>query len=253
MLFRLFVLIAFCSAIAVACVPIEPSRPDSENANYHYLVGITALDEGNPTEALKELLEAEKYDKKDPEIQAGLAQAYWLKNAYNLAEQHYRNAISVSNGEEPKYYNNLAALYLTMERYDDSIEAFKVAAESLFFDRPAVAWTGIGLAYFKKQDYTSAAQAYEKAMEVNNRYYFAPYRLGELYYNQDRIVEALDMFTRAVKLAPGFVDGHYWKGLVHMKMKETSKAKEEFLEVLRLAPGSESARLASGYLKIIDK
>ncbi len=252
MFLRLSVLMVLWAFMVAGCVPVEPTRPDSENANYHYLLGVTALDEANPTEALKEFLEAEKFDKKDPEIQAGLAQAYWLKGALELAEKHYKNAISVSDGE-PKYYNNLAALYLTLERYDDSIAAFKVAAESLFFDRPAVAWTGIGLAYFKKQDYSSAAQAYQKAMDVNNRYYLAPYRLGELYYNQDRIVEALDMFTRSVELAPGFVEGHYWKGLVHMKMKETDKAKKEFLEVLRLAPRSESARLAGGYLKIIDQ
>ena len=252
MFLRLCVLVAFCAVLAAACVPVEPKRLDSENANYHYLMGASALDEGNATEALKEFLEAEKFDKKDPEIQAGLAQAYWIKGAHGEAEKHYKNAISNSDGE-PKYYNNLAALYLTMERYDDSIEAFKVAAESLFFENPAMAWTGIGLAYFKKQEYPSAAQAYQKAIDVNKNYYLAPYRLGELYYNQDRIVEALDMFSRSVQLAPGFVEGHYWKGLVHMKMKEINKAKDEFLEVLRLAPGSESARLASGYLKIIDK
>ena len=252
MIFHRCVLPLICLFLAVACVPVEPTRPDSENANYHYLLGVTALDEGNPTEAMKEFLEAEKFDDDDPKIQDGLAQAYWLKGAHDLAVKHYKNAIEKGDGE-PKYYNNLAALYLTLERYDEAIEAFRVAAESLFFDRPAVAWTGIGLAYFKKQDYTSAAQAYEKAMEVNSNYYFAPYRLGELYYNQERVVEALDMFTRSVELAPGFVEGHYWKGLVHMKMKETGKAKEEFLEVLRLAPKSESARLAVGYLKIIDK
>lgn len=249
---RLSLPLFLCIFVLVACVPFEEARPDSDSAKYHYLLGVSSLGEGSTTEALKEFLEAEKFDSKDEEIQAGLAQAYWLKGAHGLAEQHMKNAITLSDGT-PRYYNNLAALYLTMERYDDAIEAFQVAAESLLFDRPEMAWTGMGLAYFKKQDYPAASRSYQKAMDLNGRYYLAPYRLGELYYNQDRIVEALDMFTRSVELAPGFVEGNYWQGLVYMKMKETDKAKKSFLEVLRLAPGSESARLAADYLKIISK
>lgn len=249
---RWFPFVVACLVLAVACVPVEETRRDVDQADYNYLLGVTALNENNPTEALRGFLEAEKFDSKDPMIQAGLAQAYWLKKAYDLSEKHWKKAIETSD-KDPKYFNNLAALYLSLERYDDAIEAFHVAANDLFFERPEMAWTGIGLANYKKQDYPAARHAYLKAMEVNNRYYVAPYRLGELYYNQDRPVEALEMFTKSVELAPNFSDGHYWQGLVYMKMKETDKAQKAFLEVLRLAPDTEVARLASGYLKIINK
>jgi Tfp pilus assembly protein PilF len=235
-----------------ACVPYEEAKPDSESAKYHYSLGFAALSEQNPTEALKEFLQAEKYDARDPEIQAGLAQAYWLKRAHGLAEKHYKNALELSNGD-PKYYNNLAALYLSMERYDDAINAFRIAADNLLFDRSELAWTGIGLANYHKQDYPAAEYAYRKSMDLNPRYYLAPFHLGELYYNLDRPVEALDMFNRTVELAPEFPNGHYWQGLVYMKMKETAKAKKSFLEVIRLSPQSETGRLASNYLKIISK
>lgn len=239
------------SALA-ACVPVQPSEPDSKKAAYHHMMGVSALNEQNPTDALKELLQAEKYDPRDPEIQSGLAQAYWVKQAHALAEEHFKRAIDLSDGD-PKYYNNLAALYLSTERYDDAIKAFQTAAENLLFDRPEMAWTGIGLANVQKQDYPAAQRAYQKAIAINPNYYLAPFRLGELYYNQDRPVEALDMFTRTIELAPGFADGHYWQGLVYMKMKNPEKAKPAFLEVVRLNPQSETARLAVNYLKIINK
>ena len=140
-----------------------------------------------------------------------------------------------------------------MERYDDAIAAFQTAAENLLFDRPEMAWTGVGLANFQKQDYAAAQRAYQKAIAMNPRYYMAPFRLGELYYNQDRTVEALDMFNRTVELAPAFAEGHYWQGLVLMKMKDPMLAKKAFQEVLRLDPQSDTARLAANYLKIIDK
>lgn len=242
----------FLVAALVACVPYEVAKPDRESAKYHYSLGFAALSEQNPTEALKEFLQAERYDARDPEIQAGLAQAYWLKRAHGLAEKHYKNALELSD-HDPKYSNNLAALYLSMERYDDAITAFRTAADNLLFDRSELAWTGIGLANYQKQDYPAAEHAYRKSIDLNPRYYLAPFHLGELYYKQDRPVEALDMFTRTVELAPEFPNGHYWLGLVYMKMKETLKAKQAFLKVLSLAPQSETARLARDYLAIINK
>ncbi len=238
--------------ILSACVPVEQKKTDMESADYHYLLGVTALKEQNPTTALKEFLEAVKFNSSEPQIHAGLAEAYMQKKAFDLAEKHFKKAIQLSDNE-PKYYNNLGALYLTMERYDDAIPAFRVAAENLLFDRPELAWVGVGLANVKKQDYPAAQHAYQKAMDVNPRYYRAPFMLGELYYNQDRPVEALEMFSRSVEIAPGFANGYYWKGLVYMKMKETENAKQAFLEVLKLAPKTEISRLAANYLKIISK
>lgn len=249
--FLCFVILFTIVALA-ACVPLEDSQPAGDKADYHYMLGVSSLNEQNPTGALKEFLEAEKYDPKDHEIQAGLAQAYWLKQAHELAEKHFLRAVELSDND-PKYYNNLAALYLSMERYDDAIAAFRKAADNLLFDRPELAWTGIGLANYEKQDYAAAQRAYLKALDLNPRYYLATYRLGELYYNQDRPVEALDMFTRTIELAPGLTDAHYWQGLVYMKMKEPEKANNSFREVIRLAPQSELAKLSSKYLKIINE
>jgi Tfp pilus assembly protein PilF len=245
-------LFLFCFVFLYACVPVEQKKTDTENADYHYLMGVTALKEQNPTAALKEFLEAEKYSSENPEIHAGLAEAYIQKKAFDLAEKHYQKAIQISDND-PRYYNNLGALYLLVERYDDAIAAFKVAAENLLFDRPELSWTGVGVANVQKQDYVAAKNAYEKAMDLNPRYYRAPFLLGELYYNQDRPVEALEMFDRSLAVAPNFAVGYYWKGLVHMKMKETENAKQAFLEVLKLAPETEVSRLAANYLKIISQ
>jgi len=238
--------------LMVACVPVAEKRSAAKDAKYHYLLGVSALNERNPTEALKEFLKAEKFDDEDPEIQAGLARAYWEKKAFDLSEKHYLEAIEVSDND-PKYYNNLGALYLSTDRYDEAIIAFRAAADNLLFDRPELAWTGIGLAYFHKQDYPAAQRAYEKAMDLNPFYQIPLFRLGELYYSQDRPVEALDMFTRSVELAPDFFPGFYWQGLTFMKVKDTTQAKKSFQEVIRLAPDSEMARLSENYLKIIGK
>jgi hypothetical protein len=45
--------------LLVACVPVKEKRSAEKDAKYHYLLGATSLSEQNPSEALKEFLQAE--------------------------------------------------------------------------------------------------------------------------------------------------------------------------------------------------
>ncbi|MDH3997973.1 MAG: tetratricopeptide repeat protein [Desulfuromonadales bacterium] len=226
----------------------KPAGKDS--AEYHYTLGVSYLKESQTTEALKEFLEAEKFDDKDPEIQVVLAQAYWLKRAHPQAEKHLLRAIKLSDND-PNYINNLAALYLSMERYDEAITTFRIAADNILFDRPEMAWTGIGRAYAQMNNFPAAQNAYKKALSLNSQYYEASFHLGELLFNLNRPVEALDAFTKAVTLAPRMVVAHYWQGLAYMRLQQEEKAREAFEEVIRLSPTSEEARLSRDYLKML--
>lgn len=244
---RMLSLLIFLPLLA-ACV--TSSATTSQEGRAHYLLGASALAENNPTMALQEFLAAEKAAPRDAEIQAGLAQAYLLKRAYDLAEAHYRKAIALSDGD-PKYYNNLGALYLTMERFDDAIASFRQAAENLLFANPEIAWTGMGYAAFMKGDLVAAERYYLKARELNPRYPQVLIRLGELYDTQQRLVEAVDAFSRAVELNPRLVEGHYRLGLAAMKARNEALARRAFDDTIKLAPDSEQARLARGYLKLL--
>jgi Tfp pilus assembly protein PilF len=249
MTLRLTCLYLALSLLLAACTT-SPSGQPRQDARTHYLLGSSALAENNPTVALQEFLLAEKADRRDPDIQAGLARAYMQKRAYDLAEGHLLKAIALTDGA-PQHYNDLGALYLSMERYDDAITAFRKAADNLLFAASERAWAGIGVAFFYKQDYAAAERAYRKALEHNPRYAQAMFRLGELYYNQDRSVEAMESFNRATIMDVRYIEAHYWLGLAAMKARDIPRARQAFAETIRLAPDSEQARLARGYLNTL--
>lgn len=242
--------IVAAALLLCGCVPTAEG-PTQQSAKTQYMLGVSAMGEGRPTEALQKFLLAAEADPRDADIQAGLAQAYMRKGAYDLAEKHFRKAIDLSDGQ-PRYYNNLGALFLTMERYDDAIVAFRKAADNLLFPSPEIAWSGIGAAYFRKHDYAAAEQAYAKARNFNPRYSQVYFGLGEIYYNQERMVEAADAFARTVELSPNYAPGHYWLGLASMKIRDHARARAAFLETIKLAPESDQARLAKSYLKLLE-
>lgn len=247
---RLLTVYAMGALLVLTGCSSGKDSPAVQKARSHYLLGLSSLAENNPSQALQELLQAEQIDGDDAEIQAALAQAYLQKRAYELAEQHWLRAISLSKGA-PQYYNNLGALYLTMERFDEAIGAFRKAADNLLFGTPEVAWTGIGYAYYLKRDYPAAERAYLKARELNPRYAQGPLKLGELYYGQERNAEALENFLKATELAPKAALAHYWLGLTYLKLNNQQAARQAFEETVRLAPESESGRLARNYLKTL--
>jgi tetratricopeptide (TPR) repeat protein len=228
------------------------AKEKKKNAEVHYILGVSFLQEQRPTQALKEFLLAEESSPDDAEVQAGLGQAYHLKGAYGDAETHYLRALEL-DGNDPQVQNNLAALYLDMERWNDAIRYFERAASNLLFKNPEVALSGIGYAYFQQGKYLEAIKAYRDALAYGVPYPRANFGMGEAYYALGKTPQAIEAFQKALEIAPDFLQARYKLGLAYMKARQKDKAVEAFQEVVQKAPASETGRLAADYLKLLRK
>ncbi|HKJ04914.1 MAG TPA: tetratricopeptide repeat protein [Geopsychrobacteraceae bacterium] len=217
-------------------------------ATSHYTLGLSHLQSGSPTMALKELIQAEKIDPDDAEIQALLAQIYQIKKAYPKAEEHYQLALKLSDND-PRFQNNLAALYLSMEQWDKAIDYFSKAAENLLFMRTELALTGIGYAHFRKGDFPAAINAYQDAKSIAPGYALISLRLGEVYYALGQDAAARNEFETALSQSPANAEAHYRLGLVLLREKKNNKAVEMFRRVLELSPESEWGQKSASFLK----
>jgi len=226
------------------------SAEKKNQAKSHYTLGISHMQSGSPTMALKELLQAAKIDSGDAEIPAALAQAYQAKKAYPEAKKHYQRALDIS-GNDPRYQNNLGALFIDMEEWDKAIESFGKAAENLLFMRTEVALTGIGYAYFKKGDFPAAVNYYQQARGIAPGFAPISMRLGEVYYALGQDVPARDELEKAIKLSPNYSEAHYRLGLINLREKNIRKAAEEFRQVVALSPDSEWGLQAANFLKTL--
>ena len=229
----------------------DSDSKQEKNAESLFNAGVALLKNQKASEAYEMFLSAIKYDEDDPKIYDAIAQAFTLRLDFVAAEENFKKAISLSNGN-PRYYNNLAALYLKTNQYDEAIDAFQVAAKNISFEQPEIAWVGTGYAYFKKTNYLESIDAYKKAIELNPRYALALYRLGESYYQLDRLDEALVMFNRSLKLVPNSAVIYYKKGILYVKKREPDNAKESFKKVISLDPKSEYAQQSKEYIKLLN-
>ena len=164
-------------------------------------VGEAYLIEGNYTQALKELLEAEKIYPDDHILQNYLGLAYLRKDQIDLAIKHFKKAIQLKPGYAPAS-NNLGTAYLRKKDWDRAIEIFKVVSEDLLYGTPHFPLTNMGFAYYNKRDYKQAETYYRKALKIEPRYINALLGLGRTYVAALKIKNALEVLEAARKIYP---------------------------------------------------
>jgi Tfp pilus assembly protein PilF len=219
-------------------------------AKSHFTLGLSHMQNGSPTLALKELLQAVKFDSSDAQIHAALAQAYQVKKAFMQAEQHYLRALKLSD-DDPRYQNNLAALYVDMEQWDKALDYFGRASKNLLFMRTEVALTGIGYAHFRKGDYPAAISAYQEARAIAPGFAPISLRLGEVFAAMGQDGVARKEFEKALQQSPNYAEAHYRLGLVLLREKQLQQAAERFRQVVELSAESEWGQKSAGVLQTL--
>jgi Tfp pilus assembly protein PilF len=246
-------LLLACCFFAVLCACAPPPQVQHDNiqqAESYYRMGVSHLQNNNPTMALQELLKAVAIAPQSDTIHAALGQAYQLKKAYESAEKHYLKAIEISN-KEPRYMNNIGSLYLDMKEWDKAIDYFGQAADNLIFLRPHVALAGKGYAYLQKKDYPAALREFEKSAEVSTRYPRAYYLQSEALNAMGRTELARKALEKAVRLAPNYVQALYQLGVMEMKAQENEAAIGRFEKIVEVAPTSEIGMQAADLLRAL--
>lgn len=222
----------------------------AKGSETHYLLGVSYLQEQNPTLALKEFLQAETLDPRNADIQAALGQAYQLKRAYAEAETHYLRALKLKR-DDPQIQNNLGALYLDMQRWDDAIRYFRLASGNLLFTRQSLALTGAGYAHLQKGEHLEAVGSLQEALRQNPQSAQARFLLGESYQALGKAEMAVQEYRRATEAAPDYTRAHFRLGLAYMKLGDKERAAASLREVLRLDPDSEMGTQAVDFLKLL--
>ncbi len=246
---KIFILIMLSSVFA--CAPVNTNvAQEHKQSDVHYKLALAHLQGGNPTQALKELLIAVKQDPQNGSVQVTLAQTYQRKKAYSLAEKHYLIALDLSDND-PRYQNNLASLYLDMEKWDKAIHYFDQASKNLLFVNAHVAVAGKAYACLKKMDYPAALEFSTEAIKIAPRYASAYFLKSQVYSAMGSVNQEKFYLQRTIEIAPQFLRARYQLAELLIDENSFDDAAAQLRTILEFSPTSELGYKAKGLLKSI--
>jgi type IV pilus assembly protein PilF len=213
--------------------------------------GIAFLEVKQTNNALKELLEAEKYSPNDHKIHYFLGMAYDDKGLEEKAIEEFQKAISLKD-DYSEAHNYLGVIYLRKSQWDQAINEFNKALANPVYDTPAVALYSEGWAYYKKKEYQTALSKNIEALRAEPRNILRPLiekNIGLIYLDQLNVIEAIQHFKISVELDQSLYDTYYLLGECYLKIKDKANAKKAFQAVIKLSPQSSFGQQAKTYLQ----
>ena len=96
-------------------------------------------------------------------------------------------------------------------------------------ERTAQNWLLLGNILQDQGKLEEATFMYNKAIEVDDKYYKAYYNLGNIYLNDGRPNMAVEKYKKVIKIKPEYAYAHYNLGCAYIKLEKYGKAKFELL------------------------
>lgn len=154
---------------------------------------------------------------------------------------------SLNNSENYPTQLRLAWLYYSSKRYDESLAAYKKAAEIMPASIEALLGIVNPLAVQKK--WNEVEQVYLSILKIDPKNSQTNFRLGQIYYNRKEYAKADKYFSTSLNLYPFDYDSMLMSGWNSYFLGKYSEAKELFNRVLLYSPLDASAKEGLGLIK----
>jgi type IV pilus assembly protein PilF len=168
------------------------------------------------------------------------------------AEKHARLAIS----DKPDFReakNTLAVVLIHEKRYADAIAVLKPLTEDILYETPENAWGNLGWAYLEQGSFDLAIDALKRSVAAQPLFCVGSFRLGLAFEHKQEFTSALDAFTRALETdAPGcnsLQEAFAGRARVRMKLGDPDSAKADLDRCVTLSGKTDTGKECSSMLQ----
>lgn len=215
----------------------EPTARVQLRAEEHYRFAQSYLASESYPLAEQEIRKALALQPDSAEYFGLLALIYQAQGQLAPAEEAYQKATQAAH-VSPATLVNYSTLLLLRNREDEAITLAQKALQFPGYNKPALAYTNIGLAYLQKGLFQQAETHLKKALEYQANIPEVHHNLGLVYNRMRRFPEAIVAFQEAIRLRPSYIAAHHGLGQVFLGNGQKEKAREAFQNVIALAPNS---------------
>ncbi len=224
-----------------------------EKAEIYYNYGTQNIIAKKYSQALKNLLEAYAYNKKDSRIQNHLGMAYFFKKRPQIAIKFIKLSLQ-TNPKNTDARMNLATVYVHLEQYREAKIQYDIILDDLTYEKQFQTYYNLGILSLKKSKVREATNYFKQSVNENSAYCPAHFRLGNIYFEQNQFKESLVAFKKAGsgtcydRPLP-----HYHQALTLIKLKEYSIAKTKLEEVVERFSLTKYERMANKTLQSLNR
>jgi len=196
-LILIFLLAVFFSACATTA-----SEDAIHKANAHFQMGVSYVNDNNIQPAFVEFQKALELNPNDKEAHNAIGVIYLKKLEDNAnAIKHFQIALKIDKNLS-EAANNLGSAYANMGKYNEAIEAYKLALLNPQYRNTAMALNNLGMVYYKTSKFDDALDAYKEALKRFSDFYMPYYGLALCYNAKGQYGDASRALARAIELDP---------------------------------------------------
>lgn len=199
-------LITITLALLVGCVTtgdMQPMRTDEgrEQARQAYLALAKGyLQEGMTAQAKAPLQSVLDMNRNDGEALEVLALVFQREMEYDLAEQHFKRALSASD-RETRILNNYGGFLLEQKRYKEAYSIFTEASKDTMYVHRARVFENLGVTALSLDKKDKAYDYFRRALRLNARQPRVLLELGILSYERQDYVGARGYYESYIAMS----------------------------------------------------
>lgn len=198
------------------------------------IISIQNNDQKSAKNYLKEAIEIEPQLNDSPDILYYLAKICILDKDFNLAKEYILEAIEL-NRDEKEYYLELGKIYLFQKDYLKAVNALSfLLGDNDFLEAEASNY--IGLANYKRGNYSQAINYFERAVKINSNSFIYLNNLAICY----KSVQDNENFKKTVEtilnLTPEFPEDYIQLSQLYMDRNNFEAAKNALEEGIKNYP-----------------
>jgi len=235
LLFLLAGLLAGC----VSSGNVDPMRTEqgrSEARDAYVQLGIGYLQQGEAGRAKTPLRKALELDPRSAGAHAALALVFQSEMENDLADQHYREALSSRN--DARILNNYGSFLFEQKRYAEALERFTQASSDNLYPERARVFQNMGMAALQLGQKDKAETYFTRALRLDSRQPIALLELALMAYEEKQYVPSKRYYDSFSQLSEQNARSLLLGIRLAKVHEERDKAASLALQLKRLYPGT---------------
>ena len=163
---------------------------------------------------------------------------YFAKGNEYIYNEQYNEAIEI-NPKDDEAYHNMGIAYDDLEKYNESLEAFKKSIE-INPNRDAT-YYNMGIVYGNLEKHNEEIEAYKKVIKINPNKDEAYYNMGIAYGNLEKYNEAVEVYQKSIEINPNKDEAYYNMGIAYVNLEKHYEAIEVYQKAIEINPNNDEA------------